>query len=99
MANTESFEAIYRMADFLQKESDRDGVHHNMGFLALANYLKHSGYKNTHGDVYEDGHAKAMAVVVDHCWDYVKSEYGDDEAEKVYLAFCDKYGKNLTRRY
>lgn len=99
MANTKSFEAIYRLANFLDQESQREDIPHMMGYLALANYLKHSGYKNSDGEIYDDSHPKAAAVLVDRCWDYVEREHGREEAEKVFRAFCDKDGSNRRRNY
>lgn len=99
LERNESFEAIYRLADFLHDETQRTGVHHQMGYLAAANFLKHSGYTNSGGEPYDDTHAKAAGVLIDRAWEYAKDKYGRPSADKIFRAFCDKDGINRSRNY
>ena len=95
--SNETYEAVCRLATFLSQQSEDTGSHHRMRYLALGNYLKHTGLKTSQGKPYSDHHAKAIAVMIDHCWDYVVEKYGEEAADTIYRGFCDQNGVNQSR--
>lgn len=89
----ETYEAIYRIASFLQDESDKAEKEGYVTYLELARILNRLGYEKQSGGEYTETHGKALGQMASAAWHYVEQKYGRDEAEKIYLTIRDEKGK------
>jgi hypothetical protein len=94
----ETYEAVYRIACALYAEYEKTGIEGYVTYQELARILNRFGYEKQTGGEYTEIHGKALGQMASAAWHYIKHEYGEDEAHKIYWTIRDETGQPRADR-
>ncbi len=94
----ETYEAIYRIASALYGEYEKTGVEGYVTYQELARLLNRFGYEKQAGGEYTETHGKALGQMASAAWHYIKQQYGESEAHKLYWTIRDDQGHTRADR-
>jgi hypothetical protein len=89
----QTYEAIYRIVSSLYAEYEVTGVEGYITYQEMARLLNRFGHEKQAGGEYTETHGKALGQMASAAWHYVKQNYGEVAAHKVYFMMRDENGK------